>query len=266
MSNPVNNPAGIPIVILCGGIGIFIDESGQRTNKALVRVAGKSMVAWVILHYARAGFRRFILAAGYQHTQFAQKLAHDLGATIENNNRFSLLLAGTNYTIELVPTPVDATTGDRLNACRSFLNKALCFGVTYSDTLSDVNLTDLYVFHNASNKIATLVAAEYPVRFRILGMRLGETTVRGFSRKPVIEMAPINGGFYFFNQSVLTKDYLNVNCQGIVLENEVLNQLASNGMLGAYAHKGLWQNLDSERDLKALTLIANKQLVPSYPA
>ncbi len=254
MQNLVSNLSETPVVILCGGNGIVIDESGLRTNKALIRVAGQAIVTWVMRHYAAAGFRTFILAAGLQADKLVDMLKSDHGATADGNS-LSLTLAGAPCSVRIVTAPSNATTGDRLKVCRPYLIEHDYFCVTYSDTLSDVNLTDLYRFHIFGGQIASLVAAEYPVRFRILGMRLGDTVVRGFATKPVIEMTPVNGGFYLFNRAVFDERYLGASQDNLVLENDVLNRLATDGQLRAFSHKGRWQNLDCERDLIALSQI-----------
>ncbi|MEK7748409.1 MAG: sugar phosphate nucleotidyltransferase [Nitrospirota bacterium] len=256
MPNPISNLAETPVVILCGGKGIVIDDSGLRTNKALIQVAGHAIVTWVMRHYVSAGFRNFILATGFQSDKLVDMLKSNHGATL-NGDVQSLLLAGTRCSVSIVTTPDNATTGDRLKACRPYLRGADYFCTSYSDTLSDVNLTELCRFHLFGGQIASLVAAEYPVRFRILGMRLGDDTrVRGFATKPVIEMAPINGGFYLFNHAIFDERYLGVSQDNLVLENEVLDRLSADGQLRAFCHKGRWQTLDCERDLIPLSQIA----------
>lgn len=251
--NAMTDISSIPVVILCGGKGIYVDDSGQKINKALVNINGQAMVTWVMRHYAAAGFRHFILASGMPCAQLAAVLP---SSTICHENEFEVQYAEATCRVRIVPTLPQANTGDRINACRTHLSEASCFCVTYSDTLSDVNLVEELNFHQTNGQIATLIAASYPVRFRILGMRLGESLIRGFAQRPVIETAPINGGYYIFNSEILSERYLGATKEHLVLENEVLEQLAADGKLRAYTHKGQWQNLDSERDLEALSAIA----------
>ena len=67
-------PAEIPVVVLCGGAAILIDESGSRFNKARIPVAGEPLVIHVLRSYLQAGFRRFILATGLQGEQLVAEL------------------------------------------------------------------------------------------------------------------------------------------------------------------------------------------------
>lgn len=158
---------------------------------------------------------------------------------------------------QYIPTPVEATTGARLLACRlalEALGAPAGFAVTYSDTLSDVDLGALMRFHRAQGRIATLVAANLPVRFRILGIRAGEVLVRGFASRPVIEGPRINGGFYCFTPALWhAVDTLRAE---MPLEERPLEQLAAMGELAAFDHPGAWQSCDAERDLVELERLA----------
>jgi glucose-1-phosphate cytidylyltransferase len=256
MSNLVIN-AQVPVVILCGGLGIYIDDTGIRRNKALVAVDGEPMVIQVMRLYVRAGYRTFVLAAGYQSDILAAVLAtaHSSGADASDPDLFEITINGAPCAVRVVRSADTATTGDRLLACRQYLEPFQWFCVTYSDTLSDVNLTDMQRFHCGHGKVATLMAAEYPTRFRILGIRLGETKVSGFAARPVLGMEPINGGFYFFSNHLFDDRFLGSKPNNSVLEDEPLERLASAQELMAFAHQGAWQNLDSERDLVPLTRI-----------
>ena len=115
-------------------------------------------------------------------------------------------------------------------------------------------------FHRAHQLIASLLSARPPVRFRILGMRQGESLVRAFAPRPVIENTFINGGYYLFNQAIwdaawgLTPD--------VPLENQPLERLAAAGQLAAFEHNGAWHYCDGERDLDLLQVIA-QTLEPS---
>jgi glucose-1-phosphate cytidylyltransferase len=130
------------------------------------------------------------------------------------------------------------------------------FAVTYSDTLSDVNLTALLAFHHAHGAAASVVTTQYPVRFRILGIREGESLVRAFAPKPIIDTAAVNGGFYLFNQAVWNPIY---GLDGQTpLEVGFLEGLVARLQLHAFEHRGAWQHGDSERDIAILGLIAQQ--------
>lgn len=245
----------VPVVILCGGRGVIVDgAAGQRVNKGLVAVQGKPLFEWVMLHYALHGARDFVLATGLQGSGFREALESGSGAVASpgDANHYQVGLAGRQCSVRLVATAADATTGDRLLECKPWLDQAERFCVTYSDTLSDVDLAAEVNFHRTTGLVATLAAAQLPVRFRILGMRQDEPIVRAFSSRPVIEAAPINGGYYVFSRELWGNHLTGVSGAGIVLEREVLDRLAKDQQLAAFPHRGVWQHFDCERDLAGL--------------
>ncbi len=254
MKNDTKAFQNVPVAVLCGGRSVTIGDLAP-SNKALVSLCGKPLFWWVLRHYASYGATQFIMAIGLQSERFAGAL-QDLGASVQGQDaqNYSIDIAGVACQVRLLPTAVEATTAQRLLACKPWLFSAERFALTYSDTLSDVDLSAEMRFHISQNLIATLLSARPPVRFRILGMRQGESLVRAFAPRPVIENTFINGGYYLFNQTIwdaaweITPD--------VALENQPLERLAVAGKLAAYEHRGAWHYCDGERDLDLLQGIA----------
>lgn len=240
----------VPVIILCGGRGIYVDGSGERILKALVPVTGEPMLFHVMARYLAAGAGRFLLCAGYQQDRL-DRLLLDRGAQALGDRTYSLSVLGRPCQISVVDTGVESPTGDRISRVAPLLGEASVFAVTYSDTLCNVSLSNVLEFHRRHGRLATLLAVRVPTRFRILGMRLGETQVRAFADSPVIRNDYINGGFYFFDRAVLGPGYLGVGT-GVVLENSVLETLAASQQLQAYPYEGAWQYLDAERHILPL--------------
>lgn len=245
----------VPVVILCGGLGLRIDETQGRQNKALIEVEGRPLVYWVMQHYALHGAGEFLLATGFQGERFGAAL-EAAGAGVGADGVYALELAGHACRVRLVPTPLEASTAERLLACRPLLAGAERFALTYSDTLSEADLGAEMRFHQGQQLVATLLGTTYPVRFRILGMRQGESLVRAFAPRPVIEAASINGGFYIFTPALWDERY-GVSA-GVALENQPLERLAAAGQLAAFESKAAWQHCDAERDLAPLARIAQR--------
>lgn len=233
----------IPVIILCGGTGIYVDTSGQRKNKSLIEVAGEPMVAHVMRMYHRAGARRFVLAGGYQLEALAaagQKLRSTLQCEVE-----------------VVDTGLETRTGGRLKRAAARLGQAPLFCLTYSDTVAALDPAQVVEAHRQDGKLATLVAARIPTRFRILGLRATERQVRGFASRPVIRNEWINGGFYVFDRKVLDNPAFAAG-DATVLEEAVLESLVQAGELMSFPHEGEWHYLDSERDLAAIERVVRE--------
>lgn len=258
MKNSINEFSQVPVVILCGGKGIVLNEKqSQRQNKGLIQVQEKPLFWWVMHHYAVHGATDFILATGLQGERFGAALVAAGGKiSSDDANCYVVTIASVSCRVRLVQTALDATTGERLLACKPWLIKAEQFALTYSDTLSDVDLGAEMRFHKNQKLVATLVATKYPVRFRILGMRHGETIVRAFAPRPVIDAASINGGYYIFTKALWDDAY--GLSRLVALENQPLERLAAAGQLAAFEHKGSWQHCDAERDLGELEKLAQQ--------
>src|SRR5213596_894002 len=56
----------LPVVILCGGRGMRLQERTQSIPKPLVEIGGRPIVWHVIQIYLAQGFRRFLLCMGYK--------------------------------------------------------------------------------------------------------------------------------------------------------------------------------------------------------
>ena len=254
----------VPVVILCGGRGITL-HTDQRSNKGLVIIHQKPLFSWVLMHYAYYGANDFILATGYQSERFHQALIDTFKAVPEAADAevYAFTLFNRACRVRLVATPENASTAERLMACKPWLSAAPRFALSYSDSLSDTDLAAEMAFHKEQQRTATLLLAKLPVRFRILGMRHGESLVRAFASRPVIDAAPINGGYYIFTNAVWQDKYGIATSSA--LENEPLERLATEGQLAAFSDKSNWQCLDAERDCSPLERMAKQYEFGRFP-
>jgi glucose-1-phosphate cytidylyltransferase len=252
MNTPTQDFADVPVILLCGGRSVVLHaESPTPCNKALLSLQDKPLFWWTIRHYALYGARNFILATGIQGDAFAPALLA-LGALARGSDPqvFDLTVNNQPCQIRIVPTGAQANTAQRLLACKPWVEHSNRFALTYSDTISDVDLGAELAFHTSEQRVAALVSAKFPVRFRVLGIRSGETAVRAFASRPVIEAASINGGYYLFTQAIWQTEYGLKHADA--MENKPLEQLAQAGQLAAFSHSGAWQNCDSERDFECI--------------
>lgn len=250
------NPSEIPVVILAGGKGLFIDDSGQRVAKGNVLVNNRPLIYYVIKSYVNHGFQEFIINGSYQLDKTFQFLKELIRLEAVSEDLYSGDVGVNRITIRFINTGVSASTGSRLRAIRSLLDKREIFSVTYSDTISDIDLSEALKFYIESNQTATLAAVRLPTRFRILGIRSGEDQIRGFG-KAFLRGHFINGGFYFFNKGIWSEKYLG-NKIADVLETSVLDALVENADISAFQFEGDWQHMDCERDIEQMSLIAGR--------
>ena len=136
-------------VILAGGKGTRLSELTHKIPKPMVKINGTPIICHIINHYAKYGFKEFIIAAGYK-----QKIIKNY---FKRNNFRGLK-------IDIIDTGQNTMTGGRLKRLQKYL-KNETFMMTYGDGISDINLKKLLKFHLKHKKISTLTSVRPPARF-----------------------------------------------------------------------------------------------------
>lgn len=234
-------------VILAGGLGTRISEETHLKPKPMIEIGGKPVLWHIMKIYSHYGIHDFIICLGYKgyliKEYFANYFLHQSDVTFDMCN--NKMLIHNNYSepwrVTLVDTGDDTMTGGRLKRVQNYVGReTFCF--TYGDGVSNVNITDLVLFHRQQGTWATLTAVQPPGRFGALD--LDRNRITGFHEKPQGDGGWVNGGFF-----VLEAEIFNfIDGDTAVWEREPLEQLAKVGQLSAYQHTGFWQPMDTLRD------------------
>ena len=251
--------SNIPVFILCGGLGTRIKEETELRPKPMVPI-GSYPILWHIMHlYRRHGFKRFVLCTGFKsevikafflnyhsmHSDFTVDLASN-ALTVHSIHHEE------DWEVTLAYTGEQTMTGGRLAiAARKYLGDSPHFAVTYGDALTNANFSEEFQFHQAHNKIGTVLGVNPPSRFGEL--KLDGSQVTEFQEKPEFPSTWINGGFFFFKREFLA-NYLPLD-ESCVLEKAPLTQLAQDGELQMYRHDDFWACMDTQRDRDALSAL-----------
>ncbi len=236
------------VVILAGGFGTRLSEYTKLVPKPMVEIGNKPILWHIMNHYARFGYKEFIIALGYK------------GEVIKNyflqyyalNNDFTMDLSDgqiryinerpLDWKVSLVDTGSNSMTGGRILRLKELVGEE-DFMVTYGDAVSDVNIGKLVEAYKASGRLAMVTAVHPTARFGELQID-DDLYVREFKEKPQINQGWINGSFFVLSPKVF--DY--IRDDSTVFEREPLEQLASDGELKTYLHEGFWQCMDTARD------------------
>lgn len=236
----------VPVVILAGGQGTRLREETAFRPKPMVEIGGRPILWHIMKTYDHFGFRRFIIPVGYLGEQikdyflsYADRYA-DFTVDTLSGDLVRHQSPGETWSVTVVETGLETMTGGRIRRLADHLGER--FLVTYGDGVADVPIDELFAFHRAHGRLATVTAVRPPSRFGALD--LDGDRVQLFSEKPQTEAGWINGGFFVFERGVL--DYLADDAS--VLEREPLERLAADGQLMAYRHHGFWEPMDTERD------------------
>lgn len=223
------------VVILAGGLGTRISEYTRTIPKPMINIKGKPIIYYIMKNYAKYGFKDFYIALGYK------------GQIIKNF--FKKKSFGWN--INLIETGKDTMTGGRLKKLENYLKDEKFF-LTYGDGISNVNIKKLLKFHNKKKKLITLTAVRPPARFGAI--KLNGEQVKYFKEKSKLDEGWINGGFFVIEPKFLKF----IKGSKTFLEREPLEIACKKKQLLAFKHYGLWQCIDTKRDLELIKKKINK--------
>ena len=251
------------VLILCGGRGIrFYDESSYMP-KGMVRLGYRPVLWHIMKRFALAGHTDFILALGSKGELIRDYFLHydryvtdtqiALGA-----EKIELLSKHQEekWRITFVDTGENANSGARIHRCKEYIEEGNFF-LTYSDTLADVSLVDLFSFHKKSKKLLTLTGVIPPYRegeFIVEdNLAVGPYDARKDAKQKLQRF--VNGGYMVADTKLFSYLTSFSECR---LESEVFTRLMNEKQLALFGHHGFWRWLDTDRDYLYLQELVDK--------
>lgn len=241
-----------PVFILCGGIGTRLKEETEFKPKPMVPI-GSQPILWHIMHiYRKHGFRRFVLCTGFKSEVIKSyflnysSLNSDFTVDLKTNKlKVHSIDHAEDWEVTVAYTGETTPTGARIAmAAEKYLGEAQHAAVTYGDGVTSANLKEEFEFHLAHGKAGTVLGVNPPSRFGEI--QLSGNEVVQFEEKPEFKENWINGGFFFFKRDFFSR-YLQKS-DACVLERQPLIQLAADGQLNLFKHRGFWACMDTQRD------------------
>ena len=235
-------------VILAGGLGTRLSEETNLKPKPMVEIGGKPILWHIMKMYSTHGINDFVICCGYKgyviKEYFANYFLHqsDVTFNMKTNSMEVHQERAEPWIITLVDTGDNSMTGGRLGRVAQYIKDEEAFCFTYGDGVSNVNISELIVFHKEHGKDATATAVYPPGRFGALDIQ--DNQIKQFTEKPKGDGALINGGFFVLSPKVLER----ISGDDCIWENEPLKGLASDGHLMSHTHNGFWQPMDTLRD------------------
>jgi glucose-1-phosphate cytidylyltransferase len=248
------------VVILCGGLGTRLREETEFRPKPMVRIGTKPILWHIMKIYASYGFKDFVLCLGYKGEIIKEYFYnYDL-----YNKDFTVCLGShrvvhthnghddVDWRVSLIDTGETALKGARLKRIEQLIDGD-DFMVTYGDGVGNIDIPQLCAFHQAHGKLATVTGVRPPSLFGELQVK--DSQVELFTEKPQTSSGLISGGFFVFSRRIF--DYLSAadDCD---LERGPLEQLAHEGQLMVYQHRGEWACIDTYRDLQHMNQLWSK--------
>ena len=240
------------VLILAGGFGTRLSEETSIRPKPMAEIGDRPILWHIMKSYAEYGYNDFVILLGYKgyfiKEYFANYFLHlsDVEIDLGKNSIKTLESRSEDWKVTLVDTGLHTMTGGRIKRAQKIVGDEP-FLLTYGDGVSDVNIDELVRFHKGHGKAITLTSYQPEGRFGALDIG-EENHVRKFLEKPKGDKAWINSGFFVCEPKVF--DYIDGDTT--VFEQDPLENLASEGELFTYKHRGFWKCMDTLRDKNQL--------------
>ena len=250
------------VVILAGGLGTRLAEETHLRPKPMIEIGGRPILWHLMKIYSEHGLNDFIICCGYRgymiKEYFANYFLHMSDVTIDmsDNSVHIHKEHAEPWKVTLVDTGDDTMTGGRLKRVSSYLDPTESFCFTYGDGLADIDMPAHLAFHEAHDRLATVLAVRPPGRYGAL--QLDGERVTGFIEKPPGDGGFINGGFFILRPGCIE----HILGDESTWEADVLEELALRDQVRAFVHEGFWQPMDTIRDRNRLETLWQRAEAP----
>ena len=238
-------------VILAGGLGSRLSEATNLIPKPMVEIGEKPILWHIMKIYSFYGINEFIICCGYKQyvikEYFANYFRHNCDMTVNLSNNTTIIHDNhsENWEVTMVDTGINTMTGGRIKKIQKYIGKER-FLLTYGDGVIDLNIMDSIKAHEKSGAALSLTAYKPVGRFGSLDINPKTNKVISFHEKPDGEENWINAGFFVCEPEVF--NYIPENDGTVIFEKQPLEQLAKDGKMNAYKHRGFWKPMDVLRD------------------
>jgi len=241
------------VLLLAGGFGTRLSEETVTKPKPMVEIGGKPILWHIMKIYSYYGFNEFVILLGYKgysiKEYFANYFLHKSDITIDiKTGKMEVLNNSCEpWNITLLNTGYETMTGGRIKQAQKFIGNG-SFMLTYGDGVGDIDIKKLIEFHKSHGKAMTMTSAQPEGKFGALNIDENNRVIN-FLEKPKGDGGWINAGFFVCKPKVF--EYITEG-DSTVFEQSPLQNMAEDGEILTYKHKGFWKPMDTLRDKRQL--------------
>jgi NDP-sugar pyrophosphorylase family protein len=216
-------------VILVGGAGLRMGPLTEEKPKAMIEVAGKPVIYWVLNWLKGYGIENVVLGVAYK-----KEVIMDY---IKKNNSFGMNIKFSEHSVE-----GETGEGFRL-AIERYVNDENFIAMN-GDELTNLDLSKLIEKHLKNKQFVTIAISPLKSPFGII--ELWEDSIIGFKEKPIITDKFVSAGIYIFNKKI--KEFLP---QKGSIERTTFPLLAEKGLIKAYkmSCNERWSTVNTMKDI-----------------
>ena len=247
-------------IILAGGKGTRLSEQTKNVPKPLLEVGNVPIIAHIINHLVSYGVEHVVIAGGYKielikEYFMSDRYKYEGSITIDDEGvrcHEQRLPQGLK-TLTIADTGQSTGTAQRIKlAAEYFDDSTVPFYMTYGDSVSNVDLSEVTDIFYKSDSTLTLTAVQFKERFGILKVDSENSNkITKFAEKSMSTDEFINGGFMILKPEAL--DFIHKDDDDF--SKDTLPRLQTAGEINAYIHKDFWFAMDSQRDFEEINKI-----------
>lgn len=218
--------------ILAGGE----KEDFKGRNRFMMNINGKPILEYVIDHISSFNINKILI--------YVDLFGEEVVNYFKNGSDF-------NVSIDYLTSNESKGNIYPLLLARNKISDT--FIVFYGDTISSIDLADMFVFHRQNQSIATvaLTTVSNPKDYGIAILKGNK--VIDFKEKPIEDMQSflVSSGIFIFEPRIF--NYISSKMQSI--EKDLLPSLVKKQLLTGYNFQGKWLNINTKKDLKKALLM-----------
>lgn len=213
-------------VVLAGGEGLRLRPLTNDRPKAMIPLAGKPIIEWIIQWLVANGISRIVVGVAYRKEvviEYLKQLSVDGEVKISEHS-------------------VEGGTGEGFRLAISRHVDDSNFLAMNGDEITNISISEFEEFHSRNRGIATIAVSHLKSPFGIVEIQ--DDTIVRFKEKTYLDEY-VSTGVYVFDRRMLE-----VLPQKGNIEDLVFPKLAASGQLKAYKHKGFWGTVNTIKDLQ----------------
>lgn len=242
-----------------------MSEATNLIPKPMVEIGGKPIIWHIMKTYSHYGINDFLICCGYKQyvikEYFSNYFRHNCDMTVDlgDNSIHIHDNHSEKWRVTMVDTGLHTMTGGRIKRIEPYIAGER-FLLTYGDGVSDVDIAATIREHEASGALLSVMAYKPAGKFGSLEINAASGNVTSFLEKPDGDGNWINAGYFVCEPGIF--DYLPAGDDTCIFEKKPLEQIAREGKMHAYKHRGFWKPMDMLRDNTELNEMWDKGVAP----
>lgn len=209
--------------VLCGGKGERLRPLTKNLPKPLIKINNKAILSHIVDHLKSNNINDILIATGFKHNLIKNffKKKHN------------------SSSIKIIKTGIKKDIIERIRSTLKYVNGDLL--ICYGDTLTNINISELYKFHRKKNFLATISCYQLKTQFGIVDINK-KNFITSYKEKPSLDLW-YNIGYIILSKKILPK------LKKFNKFQSFLSYLVKNKLAGSFRHKGLHVTVNTIKEL-----------------